>query len=324
MEKTNSQFIDLMPTDIVKLGNTLLIHLIDPQRLDLSRGFLKQSIPKDRPVDQLVPLQDWLNARADELDNQDFSNTNIIFHVARCGSTLLTQNLKATDQCIVLSEPKILGLLLHRFEQIMDRELYLQSLQTTIAVWQNWALQQNKLLIIKLSSLAHRALEDIFEYCLNSRFLFLFREPVAVIESLSRHPPGFVSNKKTYNDQEELIEFTGYSDDTIAYNAANSYCSAINKFTGLSDPRFTSIDYKELETQFPNILKHFNIHINSTAIQWNSDIYAKWKGEAPIKYEPIALQLIEKFEKDEEKLLEISKLYYDKYLRKVSQKSILQ
>ncbi len=313
MSKIAPQPKALLPVDIVSVNDSIFIHLVDPERLDLSRGFLKWSLPDEQPIDQFMLLQDWVKSHACDIDRQNFANTCGIFHVARCGSTLLTQNLKATGRCIVLSEPKFLGRLLHKIGQSLGHELYIQSLRATIAIWQDWTVGQNKRLVIKFSSLAHRKLEDILENLTASKFLFLFREPVAVLESLTRHSPGFVANKKIRSGDEELPEFAGHSGDEPVLYAAKSYCSALDSFTDFADPRLASTDYADLETQFSAILEHFAIKTNDSNIRWNAEKYAKWKNEAQINYQPVAPQLINEFESKEAELIAIAQQYYERY-----------
>lgn len=244
----------LLPTHVARVRDSIFVHLSDPECLDLARGFFKQSIPEDRPVDRFMRLEDWLDSQRATAGPEEFTNTSGIFHLARCGSTLLAQNLKATGQCIVLGEPRFIGQLIHNLAGTMDHELYVRALQAIVGVWQDWAAQQNRHLVIKFSSLAYRNLEDLFDLLPGSRFLFLFREPTAVLESLTRSPPTYITRGGSDGYVSGLPEFAGQAAEGLAYHAAESFCSVLDRFERAANERLACVEYDNLNEQFPAIL----------------------------------------------------------------------
>lgn len=99
----------LVPVKIVKVDRFFMVHLLDPERLDLDRGFFRDALPEKLPVDRIVELKQWLLENDANGTQKHFGDTACIFHVARCGSTLLARNLRANSNCVVLSEPCFLG-----------------------------------------------------------------------------------------------------------------------------------------------------------------------------------------------------------------------
>lgn len=122
--------------------------------------------------------------------------TGFIFHMSRCGSTLITQMLASLRQTVVFSEPAILETLLREirppFSTINEQKQWLleniiQALLSYKVDWQN--------AFIKFSARA------IFDYPLITQIypslpsIFVYREPVEVLVSLigtqtEKLPPG--------------------------------------------------------------------------------------------------------------------------------------
>lgn len=109
----------------------------------------------------------------------------VIFHVSRCGSTLLTQMLATLPQCSVLSEPPVIDSFLRRQAADSDAggSATLRSLVRALAQ-RRFAAERH--FVLKLDSWhIHRL--PLFRAALpDTPFLFLYREPGAVLASHRR------------------------------------------------------------------------------------------------------------------------------------------
>lgn len=109
-----------------------------------------------------------------------------IFHVSRCGSTLLTQLLASLPQCIVMSEPPIIDsvLRLHHDQGRPDSTIAL--LRQVMRAMGQRRTGQEKHLIIKFDCWHLHSLELLRAAFPDTPCLFLYREPQAVLASHQR------------------------------------------------------------------------------------------------------------------------------------------
>ncbi|MGK5026195.1 sulfotransferase [Janthinobacterium sp. RB2R34] len=109
-----------------------------------------------------------------------------IFHVSRCGSTLLTQLLASLPQCIVMSEPPIIDsvLRLHHDQGAPDATVALLR-QVMCAMGQR-RTGQEKHFVIKFDCWHIHSLELLRAAFPDTPCLFLYREPQAVLASHQR------------------------------------------------------------------------------------------------------------------------------------------
>lgn len=123
-----------------------------------------------------------------------------IFHMSRCGSTLLANVMAANEKIVVMSEPPVISPLLrtltnNNLSSPITDPILLQVLCNVI-----WALgrrrQQHKQhYVIKFNSwnvMQAKALQLAFP---EVPCVFLYRDPAEVMVSLLRRPPGWVENR---------------------------------------------------------------------------------------------------------------------------------
>ncbi|MDN2709090.1 hypothetical protein O0880_06585 [Janthinobacterium sp. SUN118] len=109
-----------------------------------------------------------------------------IFHVSRCGSTLLTQLLAALPQCIVMSEPPIVDSLLRRHHDGADATDTITLLrQAMLALGQRRNGDETHC-FIKFDCWHIHSLALLRQAFPATPCLFLYREPQAVLASHQR------------------------------------------------------------------------------------------------------------------------------------------
>ncbi len=125
--------------------------------------------------------------------------TAFIFHVSRCGSTLLTQLLAIMPECISISEPAILDSFLRHYYQEGDDAGAVKRLRGIVAALGQRRFEEEQQLIIKLDSWHIHSLPLFRRAFPDTPFLFLYRNPVEVMASHRRQRgrqmvPGMVTD----------------------------------------------------------------------------------------------------------------------------------
>ena len=117
----------------------------------------------------------------------DAAPVGLIFHVARCGSTLISQSLKRLDDLVVYAEPQPVNELLappHRW----PRADLVAALRTLGAAF---ARHARKPYVLKLSSWNTLYCDLVAEAFPDTPWVLSLRDPIEVGVSLLRSPPGW-------------------------------------------------------------------------------------------------------------------------------------
>lgn len=109
-----------------------------------------------------------------------------IFHVSRCGSTLLSQLLASLPQCVVMSEPTVIDSLLRLYHDSADRAASITLLRQAILALGQRARGDETHFFIKLDCWHIHSLPLLRQAFPHTPCLFLYREPHAVLASHQR------------------------------------------------------------------------------------------------------------------------------------------
>lgn len=291
----------LLPYKFARAGNHALVFLVDPDRVDWRNGFFNLALPKGRPFERIIPFDEWSAEGEAACPVYDFRKTGAIFHVSRCGSTLLAQNLKASG-ALVLGEPPFMRILRDGIAGSVDRERSLGAVALAVAQWQAWAVLQGRPLIVKFNSQAHRYRESLMHALPNARFLFLHREPLPVLESLSRKPPRHLRAERPGQPCSAL---TGLAEDPVLLAGAAGYLASLDAFEGVAGERLMTAGYDELPLSFAQIATHLGCE-NGAERSWNAAPDAKTiETASPPPYRPVAPETLAAFERTHRPLLEL-------------------
>ncbi|HQU82890.1 MAG TPA: sulfotransferase [Pyrinomonadaceae bacterium] len=218
-----------------------------------------------KPFNQLFRHQTPLEFLGEIYETQKgIAPTGFIFHLSRCGSTLVSQMLAALEQNIVLSEPPPI-----------DAILRLQIPDETKIEWLKWLVnafaqprEHEKHFFIKFDSwntldlgLIKRAFPDV-------PWIFMYRNPVEVIVSHKRQPgmqmiPGQIQQLSAGISFEESLQMP--PEEFCARILAKMSESALNF---ADDKRGKFINYTQLlEVFFAEILDHFKLDFNDEELE---------------------------------------------------------
>lgn len=133
--------------------------------------------------------------------------TAFIFHVSRCGSTLLTQMLASLDSTIVLSEPPVIDAFFRSYPEESAENL--QLFRHLIHCLGQKRFDQERHFVIKFDSWHVSRIDFIRQAFPQVPMLFLYRHPQAVLVShqKQRGPqmiPDFVDMGKLVVDRTEV------------------------------------------------------------------------------------------------------------------------
>ncbi len=301
-----------VPIKFVKAGPHLLVHLVDPATINFNYGFISASLkalPDNANPQKILPLSKWLaetQIRQSELDTIGF-----IFHISRCGSTLLSQNLKAMGKFIVLGEPSFFTSI-YKDGSVISPGLQSDVAQKTLFCWNQWAQYENKQLIVKLTSttLIHR--ERVNRDFPDSKTLFLCREPKSVVESLVRKPPGFITEDRCYKDLPGFSSELELQVDKLVLRAGKIYLRSLDEIYVAVSQGVQYCDYADIKRRFGQIIEHFSFGKLKEKFSWCDTWDSKngeWKERS---YKPIAQEVLAQFSQTNEPILKILLKEYDK------------
>jgi hypothetical protein len=135
-----------------------------------------------------------------ELPFETLPPAAFVFHMSRCGSSLLVRALGQSHRLVVMSEVPVLNQLLRRLcrddlaAPIADPEARRVLRNFVLALGRRRDPRHQKL-VVKFSSWNVLLLDSIRAVFPGVPCLFLYREPAEVMVSLLRGPPGFVRDK---------------------------------------------------------------------------------------------------------------------------------
>jgi hypothetical protein len=114
----------------------------------------------------------------------------IVFHVARCGSTLVSQVLKQQGQCVVYSEPLPFN------ELLLPTHVYPRHevVAAVRSLGEAFASHADRPYVLKLSSWNTLFCDIVAEAFPTTPWVLCLRDPVEVAVSLLARPPGWMQD----------------------------------------------------------------------------------------------------------------------------------
>lgn len=299
-----------LPMRVQQAGAHLVVRLIDPERLDWTAPFFRNAVPASSDAHAMEVFDAW-QGRQPSCD-PDYSDLGLIFHVSRCGSTLLARNVAATRQAIVLSEPPFFSALHGRYAAIPMQEDALRISLLLLEPWRRWAKGQGKRLVLKLSSQLNPFMQILREAMQGAHCVALHRAPLPVLESLDR--------KRMLRLQEEavsirpgLMDALGQlDDDPYLIAAANRYITSLEAME-LARGAARIIGYEDLAARYPQVLASLGLS-SAAAPEWSGTINAKAQGKGiHTPYLPVSPDQLARFKDAHLPLLALAEARYQRF-----------
>jgi hypothetical protein len=188
----------------------------------------------------------------------------LIFHMARCGSTLQTQLLKTIDDLAVYSEPPVFNDILMP-PVTWTRSEVVGALRIVGLLLDRHA---NRNFIVKPRSWNVLFSDEITEAFPYSPWIFSIRNPVEVGVSVLRRPPTWI--RSFLDETNPFVRLVGISEvvpslEEYAAHVLASFCESIER---LDKSRGALVHYHDLpEALWKMVLPHFGITATEREIQ---------------------------------------------------------
>jgi hypothetical protein len=236
-------------------GLYLALRRID--RDELQDAFMQETVARLPTEDRIVHVArsgaDWAP--------RDAAPVGIIFHVARCGSTLISQSLKRLDELTVYAEPQPVNEILappHKW----PRADLVAALRTLGAAFARHARRRY---VLKLSSWNTLYCDIVTEAFPGTPWVLSLRDPVEVGVSLLASPPGwFQGTAEAARGLVALVEagHTSSSREEFVARAFGAFCAAAAK---LDVRRGRLVPYESLPAAVWEIVApHFALAVDAS------------------------------------------------------------
>jgi hypothetical protein len=148
-----------------------------------------------------------------------------IFHLSRCGSTLLTRSLQQLPGCVVVSEPTMINQVLRADAAIIDDETRVRLIRLLIRAFGRVRFGDERHYVLKLSSWNVRKLAVFRSAFPKTPLLWLQRKPAEVIASLLAREPEWRQELQVPQFASALFDVT--AGEVAAADQAALYASAL-------------------------------------------------------------------------------------------------
>jgi hypothetical protein len=181
--------------------------------------------------------------------------TGFIFHMSRCGSTLISRCLSALDRALVISEPLALNDLLRpTAEAHADRDGWLRAM---LRAFDQRPARGAEWYFVKFSSWNVLEIGRIRAAFARTPCCFVFREPVEVMVSVLQQPPGWLRWKSdpvcgAYLLGKAADRVARLADEEFAAHALARYCQ-----TALASDGLWPLEYTQLPAALWTLIPRF-------------------------------------------------------------------
>ena len=195
-----------------------------------------------------------------------------IFHLSRCGSTLLSQMLAAAPHNLVFSEPGPLGqVLLQALQNKSDHQSHVRWFRAMLKVMARVGDTNHQACFVKFTDWAILNLALVREAFPDVPCVFLFRHPLEVVASLTKGESGTVKEFSSEDRRGLVSIYSGTAATQATALEKEEYiarCLAnFSKHALASREHLLMVDYTELpDAFFSRILPHFGLHPDNATL----------------------------------------------------------
>nr|WP_184223742.1 cupin domain-containing protein [Granulicella aggregans] len=214
----------------------------------------------------------------------------LIFHISRCGSTLLSNSLKHVDRAIVVSEPQPVGAILDlraRAEGGEDIERAGMLLKGVVQAYGIPRMGDEESLVLKLSSWNLLHLETFRAIWPGVPMVIVVRDPLETAVSCIEDPPGWMQWQK--KSPSKLERAFGWTKDEIQAMSAEIFCARmLGMFLSLARQAAAAgsliVDYRDLTPDRVNeIAKLFGLAVTPDAQRLIVENFSRYSKDPDLK-----------------------------------------
>jgi hypothetical protein len=202
-------------------------------------------------------------------DEPSVDLAGMVFHLSRCGSTVVSRLLATVPGVVVIAEPSPLNALLGLDPQRVDGATLVQVVRMLVRALGRRRLGDETRLVLKCTSWNIRRREILTAAFPDTPWVWVQRDPAQVIASLLATPPGWLGQQAPPPQTARLfgIDPADVSTMTRAEFTARALGSML--FSAAAGPgRRVCIDHAELPgAVWQRVAPHFGIEIDDAVIQ---------------------------------------------------------
>lgn len=202
-------------------------------------------------------------------DEPSLDLAGMVFHLSRCGSTVVSRLLATVPGVVVIAEPSPLNALLGLDPQRVDGATLVQVVRMLVRALGRRRLGDETRLVLKCTSWNIRRREILTAAFPDTPWVWVQRDPAQVVASLLATPPGWLGQQAPPPQTARLfgIDPAYVSTMTRAEFTARALGSML--FSAAAGPgRPVCVDHAELPSAvWQRVAPHFGIEIDDAAIQ---------------------------------------------------------
>ncbi|KAF2517347.1 sulfotransferase family protein [Flavobacterium foetidum] len=185
MENVKHPMFNWIPIKLVENENKIYFEWIYLSDLKIIDPFFDDTLAKCRSFAQnstrfkVVSTVENLIQWSEELESVELKG--LVFHVSRCGSTMLSQSLASSEENIMISEASILDQILR--SEILSLAAKSQVLKSVIRLLAHKRFSQQKNTILKLDAWSIFKVDYLRKVFPEIPFALLYRNPAEVLRS---------------------------------------------------------------------------------------------------------------------------------------------
>jgi len=205
--------------------------------------FFDQTVARwaDRPVQRTGLRELALLDAEPSLDPMGF-----VFHMSRCGSTLVSRLLSTLPGMVVVSEPGPVNALLEIDPALVDADARATVLRLLIRALGRVRFGDERHYVVKLSSWNVRLLPLFRAAFPDVPWVFVHRDPAAVMASILAGPPGWMQLRRFPRHAEYLFGIDAVESMAPEEFCARALAAMIEAWLAEAPPDALTIDYRTL------------------------------------------------------------------------------
>lgn len=273
------------PIKVDLSGPTPAVYWADLSAERFAEPFFDQTVarwasgPGNRPL-----VKTGLEALA-ALDNEpSLEPAGMIFHLSRCGSTLVSRLLGTLAGVVAVAEPAPLNMLLELDAARVDEAALVRIVRLLVRALGRCRLGDERRLVLKCTSWNIRRRDVLAAAFPDTPWVWVQRDPVQVLASLLADPPGWLGLQ---TDPPRAARRFGLDPDEVPAMAQAEFAAralgAMLEAAAADPARRLCVDYPDLPAAaWTRVAPHFGFETDATAVERmveESRFYSK--GSAP-------------------------------------------
>lgn len=273
--------VGLTPTLIQLKKPHPLVQWCDLSHVVFSEPFFNQTIARCLREDpSRLRFQTQLDALADLQEiSPGLKPTGFIFHISKCGSTLVSQNLCTLPQNLVISEPAPMNSMLVSDLVGISEEDRIKGLQLLVNALGQKRRETETNYFIKFKSWNIRKLDLIKKAFPDVKWIFIYRNPIEVMVSVLKAPAEWMDLKSNSVKDDPIWtdlkntpgiceSITGFSAQEIELMSSEEYCARMlasfcQIALKMADHNTLMLNYNQLpEATWSSVLDFFQLNLS--------------------------------------------------------------